>query len=84
MNDTAGATSPHGLSSAEVERGIWYSLTDTLLLDLVLLPQLLVLIVQEDSLEDVVLEWLGLVELILESRAIEAHFLKASALWNTM
>jgi hypothetical protein len=46
---------------------IWEeSLTDAFLLDLVLLPCVLVLVVEEDGLEDMVLERLGLVELILE------------------
>jgi hypothetical protein len=39
---------------------------DSLLLDLVLLPSVLVLVVEEDGLENMVLERLGLIELILE------------------
>jgi len=35
----------------------------------------LVLVVEEDGLENVVLVRLGLVKLILESGAVEAHFL---------
>lgn len=50
--------------------------TDLVLLNLILLPQLAVLVVEEDSLEDMVLERLGVVQLVLESSAVEAHFLQ--------
>jgi hypothetical protein len=36
----------------------------------------LVLVVEEDGLEDVVFVRLGLVELVLESRTVETHFLR--------
>jgi len=36
----------------------------------------LVLVVEEDGLEDMVLVRLGFVELVLESGAIETHFLE--------
>jgi hypothetical protein len=50
---------------------------DLVFFDLVNGPSLLVLLVQEDGLEDVVLDRpLCILQLVLEVRAIEAHFEK--------
>ncbi len=39
------------------------------------------LLVQEDSLEDMVLLRLVLVKLVLKGRAVEAHFLRTRQVW---
>lgn len=79
-SDTVDATNPLELEVSGVIALIWGDisgvLTDFVLLDLVLLPGVTVLVVEEDSLKDVIFEWLLVVQLVLEVGAIETHFLR--------
>lgn len=75
-SDRAGATNLHELKlSAIVATTKSATLTDFVLLDLILRPGIGVFVVEEDSLEDMVFKRLGLVQLILEGGTIEAHLL---------
>lgn len=66
-SDRAGATNPRELVISLCFNPLsTEELTDTLLLDLILGPSILMFIVQKDGLENVILKRLVLVELVLE------------------